>query len=141
MIILTLIINVLLFFWLYHCYILLKEFFKKQNDKFLENIRSDSKVREQAACVAEYMAIARDLKDTDPQDAYRRANQLAWELAIWLPEDVYKAMGKALITPDSNINPLSVVIEVRKILLGKKAGSLTQNDVLHHGPGISKLQN
>jgi hypothetical protein len=57
---------------------------------------------------------------------------------MWLPENVYKSISKALASPDENVNPLSVVIDVRKVLLGTKAGDLTSDDVIHHAPGIGK---
>lgn len=99
------------------------------------------RVREQAAKVAEYMALARDLNDSSSSDEYRRANQLAWELALWLPKDVYKSLSQALTIPDEKINPLSVVVEVRRLLLEGKFGTLTQNEVLIHAPGIGRVRN
>jgi hypothetical protein len=47
-------------------------------------------------------------------------------------------MGKALSKPNSEYNPLSVVISVRKKLLGSADGDLTQEDIIHHAPGIGK---
>jgi len=116
----------------------LKASLQKENAIFLENLRWDLKVREQAAKVAEYMAIARDLNETDSPEEYRKINRLTWELAMWLPEDIYKAMGHAIAKPDKDINPLSVVVDVRKILLGAASGNLTQDDIIHHAPGIGK---
>ena len=109
-----------------------------ENLVFLEKLRWDLKVREQAERVAEYMAISRDLKENDSSETYRRINRLSWELAMWLPEEVYRAMGQAIAKPNETINPLSVVIDVRKILLGNGAGKLTQDDIIHHAPGIGK---
>lgn len=63
---------------------------------------------------------------------------MSWELAMWLPEDVYKSLGKAMSSPSKDINPLSVVIDVRKVLLSEKAGELTPEDVIHHAPGVGK---
>jgi len=111
---------------------------QRETGKFLESLRWDLKVREQAAKVAEYMALARDLRvDSDPSD-YCRANQLAWELALWLPADVYRAVGRAIKDPNPIVNPLSVVIDVRKVLLGTAAGDLDQDHIIHHAPGIGK---
>lgn len=116
----------------------LKASLQKENAMFLENLKWDLKVREQAAKVAEYMSIARDLKEADSPEEYRRINRLAWELAMWLPEDVYKAMTQAIAKPDGNVNPLSVVINVRRLLLGTASGKLTQDDIIHHAPGIGE---
>jgi hypothetical protein len=111
---------------------------QKENAKFLEKLKWEFKVREQAAKVAEYMSLARNLKKDSSEEDYRKANTLSWELAMWLPDDVYKSMGNALSNPDDSNNPLSVVIAVRKVLLDSKAGDLTSNDVIHHAPEIGK---
>jgi len=117
---------------------LLKTSLQKKNDVFLEKLRWEMKIREQARGVAEYMAIARDLKESESPDNFRKVNQLAWELAMWLPEDIYRAMGWALTKPNDVDNPLAVVVAVRKVLLGDSSGNLTQNDILQHAPGIGR---
>ena len=96
------------------------------------------KAKERAERVAEYMSLARMLKDGSSEGEYLKANRLSWELAMWLPADVYRSMGKAISKPNSEHNPLSVVISVRKELLGNAAGDLTQEDIIHHSPGIGK---
>ena len=126
----------LLQLWISEC---LKASLQRENTKFVEKIRWDIKVREQAERVAEYMSIARNLKETDPPDIYQRANRLNWELAMWLPEDLYNAMMSAIAKPSDKINPLSVVIDIRKYLLGNSAGNLSQNNVGHHAPGIGEI--
>jgi len=117
---------------------LLKTSLQIKNDVFLEKLRWEMKIREQARGVAEYMAIARDLKESESPDNFRKVNQLAWELAMWLPEDIYRAMGRALTKPNDVDNPLAVVVAVRKVLLGDSSGNLTQNDILQHAPGIGR---
>lgn len=119
----------------------LKASLQKENAVFLEKIRWDIKVREQAERVAEYMAIARDLKESDTSEVYQRANRLNWELAMWLPEDLYKAMMDAIAKPNDKKNPLSVVVAIRKYLLGAAAGELSQDNIGHHAPGIGKNKN
>ncbi len=116
----------------------LKASLQRENAVFLEKLRWEIKVREQAAKVAEYMALARALKESSLEEDYRMANRLAWELGMWLPTEVYRAMGQALSKPDGTINPLLVVIDVRKVLLGDAAGDLNQNDIIHHAPAIGK---
>jgi hypothetical protein len=111
---------------------------KHSYDKKLEEFRYDLRVREQAAKVAEYMELARHLREDSPQDEYRKANKLAWELAMWLPADVYKRMAESLVRPNEVNNPLVVVVAVRKILLGDKAGDLTMDNIISHEPGIGK---
>ena len=119
----------------------LKASLQKENALFLEKIRWDIKVREQAERVAEYLAIARDLKESDTPEVYQRTNRLNWELAMWLPEDLYKAMMDAIAKPNDKNNPLSVVVAIRKYLLGATAGELSQNNIGHHAPGIGKNKN
>lgn len=122
----------------------LSERFKTQLQRetgvFLESVRWDMRVREQAAKVAEYMALARDLNDNSTPEEYRRANQLAWELALWLPAEIYRSMSAALTKPSEATNPLSVVAEVRRVLLAGRLGDLTSEDVLHHAPGIGRFR-
>lgn len=93
----------------------LSERFKAQLQKetgvFLETLRWEMRIREQAAKVAEYMALARDLREDSSVDEYRRANQLGWELSLWLPADIYRLMGHALANPNERENPLSVLVE------------------------------
>ena len=47
-------------------------------------------------------------------------------------------MTKAIVSSSKDNNELTVIIEVRKLLLKKKAGDLTSNDIAHHAPGIGK---
>jgi len=102
------------------------------------SLQRDEKVREEAEKVAQYMSLASKLKENSPKSDYREANRLSWELAMWLPEDVYKAIGPALVHPDKNNNAATVIISVRKVLLGKNAENLSQNDIIFHGPGIAR---
>ena|SRR5215813_14311218 len=117
----------------------LKVSLQKEHSKFLEDLRWDLKVREQAVRVAEYMALAKSLKGDSPESDYRKANQLSWELAMWLPEQIYKEMTRAIASPTIEANPLTTVVAVRSLLLGTKAGNLTSDHIAHHGPGIAKL--
>ena len=119
----------------------IKASFQKENTLFIEKLRWELKVREQAERVAEYMEIARNLEESDTSENYQRANRLNWELAMWLPEGLYKAMMDAIAKPDVENNPLSVVVAIRKYLLGDAAGELSQDNIGHHGPGIGANKN
>jgi hypothetical protein len=116
----------------------LKSALQKEHSEFLDKLQWDRKVLEQAARVAEYLALARRLKESSHESDYERANQLSWALAMWLPEEIYKQMAMAIVHPSPDINELSVTIAVRKLLLGEKAGNLTQDNIAHHHPGIGK---
>jgi hypothetical protein len=107
-------------------------------NKKLEEFRYEIKVREQAAKVAEYMEFARHLREDSPPADYQKANRLAWELAMWLPSDVYKRMAESLVRPNEQNNPLEVVVAVRQLLLGKNAGDLKADNILSHAPRVGK---
>jgi hypothetical protein len=116
----------------------LKTSLQKEHSAFLESLKWDLKVREQAVRVAEYLALAGSLKENSPDSDYRKANQLTWELAMWLPEDIYKEMVKAIANPNINTNVFTTVVSVRSLLLKEKAGNLKSEDMAYHAPGISK---
>jgi len=115
----------------------LKTSLQKELEEFKADLLWDQKIRQEASKVAEYLALARDL-DKGTQEDCRRATQLSWELAMWLPEDIYKAATTSLINRSSETNELSTVISVRRLLLKEKAGNLTQENVAHHALGIGK---
>lgn len=114
----------------------LKTSLQKEHSAFLEGLRWDLKAREQAVHVAEYLALGRSLRDDSPAADFRRANQMSWELAMWLPEDVYREMTLALVNPAPTRNELTTVLSVRQMLLGERAGTLCADDIAHHAPGI-----
>lgn len=107
-------------------------------NSLLEEYRYEIKVREQAARASEYLALATRLTEESPEEDYERADQLSWELAMWLPDEIYKSMTLAVASPSSTNNPLTVAVAIRKLLLKDNAGDLTANDIARHGPGIGK---
>jgi hypothetical protein len=107
-----------------------------QFERSLEDYRFELKTREQAAKIAEYAALASTLKDTDDPETYRRANQLAWELFLWLPADVYRKLGRGLA--GNTVELSEALVDVRKVLLGEQAGNLNENDLIVHAPDIGK---
>jgi hypothetical protein len=111
---------------------------QKEHSKFLEEIQWERKTREQAEKVAEYLAFARQLRKDSKEEDYIKANQLSWELAMWLPEEIYNETVKAIASPSNEVNELSVVIGVRKLLLKEKAGTLSPDNIAHHAPGIGE---
>ena len=111
---------------------------QKEHSLFLDQLQWDRKAQEQASRVAEYLSLARRLSDDSPELDYRKANQLSWELAMWLPSEVYRNMTMAIAHPHAEANEMTVTIEVRKILLGSKAGDLTADDIAQHAAGIGR---
>ena len=112
---------------------------KAEYDRVLEDYRFELRAREQAAKAAEYISLARSLTPDSPATEYRRANQLAWELALWLPDDLYRKLGRAMTSQANELSFLLVLIEIRRHLL-KAPGSLTDNDILHHAPNIGAIR-
>jgi hypothetical protein len=88
--------------------------------------------------VAEYLSLAPTLKPSDSTHEYRRANQLAFELAILLPAEIYKSMAAALIKPTEAQNRLVVIIAVRAWLLDEPTEDFGPDNVLQHAPGIGR---
>jgi len=111
---------------------------KHSYDQNLEEIRFQMKVREQAAKVAEYMEKARNLGLDSSAQEFQRANQLAWELAMWLPADIYKLMAQSLVNRSKQNTELHVLIAVRQLLLGNKAGDLTSDNILFHDANLQE---
>jgi hypothetical protein len=78
------------------------------------------------------MSSASDNKLTD----FQKLKQLSWELALWLPGYIYKEMMTSVKSPNIATNELTVIIAIRKFLLGKDAGKLVADHVALHGLGI-----
>lgn len=90
--------------------------------------------------IAEYLALSENLKADAPTSDYIRANALAWELAMNLPAELYRRIGKAVISDNGCNERLRLVIEVRKWLMEAEGDDLTPNEVIHHAPGIGELR-
>src|SRR5699024_5782616 len=80
---------------------------KESNDRFIEDLKWESKVKEQAEKVAEYLAMIDNL---ETREDFEKANQLTWELAMWLPADTYRALTHAIIRPNKKVNKLTTVV-------------------------------
>lgn len=111
---------------------------QKQHTQFSNDLQWEVKIREKAERVAEYISLARSLKAEATDEEYRKANRLSWELAMWLPEEIYTQMVAAIAKPTEENNELSVVVAIRKLLLKDKAGNLTKDQIAHHAPGIGR---
>ena len=107
-----------------------------QFDRRMEDLRYDVKVREQAAKTAEYLATVYRLQATDGNEVYRRVNQLGWELALYLPADVYRHVRDAAVNNGYDRNYLTALIAVRTHLLGNNAEDLVADDIAFHAPNV-----
>jgi hypothetical protein len=112
---------------------------RAEKDRLLEEYKYEIRAKEQAAKVAEYFSYFFRLKDTSSDEEYRRANQLGWELALWLPSDVYRQVSKAVSHNNSENNILSSLIAVRKLLLSQP-GDLSANELFFHAPSARAIE-
>ena len=86
--------------------------------------------------IAEYLALAPTLEVSSSKAEYRRANELAYELAMTLPADVYREIVWAITNPGERYNPLTACIKTREVIM--KLDGLDANELAHHAPGIGK---
>ncbi|EPC4026183.1 hypothetical protein ACRZOU_001923 [Aeromonas salmonicida] len=110
---------------------------KDEKDRLMEEYKYEIKAREQASKVAEYFSYYFRLRSDSPEADYRKINQLTWELALWLPEDIYRHVTMAAAHNSEEHNIFSSLIAVRSLLL-KNPGNLTQEEILFHAPGAAK---
>jgi len=110
-----------------------------QFDKRLEEFRYGVRVREQAARIAEYLALHMLIEETDSKEDYARINKLGWELALYLPSEIYKHLRDAAINRTPDRNSLTALVAVREYLLRGEGGELTPDDISFHYPGIRKI--
>jgi len=96
------------------------------------------KTREKASKVAEYLAHQMFLKEDSPTDEYIKVNKMAWELALWVPKDLFIEVAKAAAMPNKGTNFFTAIIKARQLLLKEKAEDLTMEHALIHYPGIGK---
>jgi hypothetical protein len=99
---------------------------KHEYDKLLKDYEAQLKVREQAARVAELLALA-----FDPATQPTRFNQLAWELSLWLPASLVRDISRCLVRERDSKNPKEILIEVRKILLHAPDDTLRPENIVH----------
>jgi hypothetical protein len=87
--------------------------------------------------VARYLVLAGTLDKNSAPDDYDMANELSLELAMVLPTAIYRAMVEAAAQPDGKINPATVVVMMRKELLGTDDAELHPEQVVFHTPGVA----
>jgi hypothetical protein len=92
----------------------------------LEEYRYDIKVREQAARVAEYLS----LRNSDKNDVFLM-NKLSWELALWLPAEIYQKMAHVVVNNPDAQKYKELIIEVRRLLLKDSNDKLTWDNIIH----------
>jgi hypothetical protein len=109
-----------------------KEGFQKELELYkllllekLEDYKRDLLIRDQAAKVAELLALVKSGTNAD----IRRANQLSWEMSLWLPPELAKAVSKVLSKASNAPSYEQLLLEVRCQLLGLQAADIEQKDI------------
>jgi hypothetical protein len=113
----------------------------KQQNQAISKLENREKVQAAVEKIPDYLLMAGDLQEVDSPQLYARVNRLNFELAMWLPADLYRKVTLAIAAPQSRQNNILAVIEAaRKYLLGENAEDLTQDDIAFHAPGIGKMK-
>ena len=87
--------------------------------------------------VARYLVIAGTLDKNSAPDDYDLANELSLELAMVLPAAIYRAMVEAAAHPDGKVNPATVVVMMRREMVGASDDELQAEQVAFHTPGVA----
>ena len=87
--------------------------------------------------VARYLVIAGTLDKNSAPDDYDLANELSLELAMVLPAPIYRAMVEAAAHPDGKVNPATVVVMMRREMVGASDDELQAEQVAFHTPGVA----
>jgi len=95
---------------------------QRQHSRFLDELQWNRTVQERAATVAAYLALATRLRADSPPEDFERAERMSFELAMWLPAEIYRETRDAIMKPgDPEVNFGTAVIAVRKLLLKDKS--------------------
>jgi len=107
---------------------------------FNRRLETESLQRIQAAKLAELFAKwskygAKEKQILSPKelyDYYEELTRMSYELSLWLRDEtlLIKIMKRLTLTPSSPA-PKELLIEVRRLILGKEPKHLTANDVVH----------
>jgi len=91
----------------------------------LEDYKRELSVRDQAARVAELLALVRTGTAAD----IAKANQLSWEMSLWLPKETAKRLAQNLSKARGAPSHTELLLEIRCILLGLKEKDLEETDI------------
>lgn len=98
---------------------------RHEYDRRLEEFRYELRQREQAAMVAELLAVW-----TAKPINIMRLNQLTWEASLWLPEKVLKELSRTLSHAPGAKGMKEILVEVRKLLKGS-SDCITAEELIH----------
>jgi hypothetical protein len=95
--------------------------------KKLEEFKFEFRKREQAARIAEILAIHNNPKQMIDQT---RFNQLLWELTLWLPSDIVRLLMNYLMDESGAADPKNILIAIRKQFHGQN-DTVTADQIVH----------
>jgi hypothetical protein len=104
----------------------LSRFIKHQYDRVLEEYRYSIKVREQAAKVADFLALAKWKTGTEGQDF----DSMAYSLSLWLPAELLRELKVCCLGGVDEEKIHDLLLQVRQHLLKEKAGVIARSDIL-----------
>jgi hypothetical protein len=102
---------------------------KIQYARQLEDYKNQQKIIDQAARVAELLAM---VYSPDSKDDTERFHRLAWELSLWLPAEMVRDITRCLCQDEAGKRPKEILIAARKILLSDPNDSLLAEQIVHH---------
>jgi hypothetical protein len=112
-------------------------------EKQLEDYRQQIETRNRAALIAEYVSMwyvsgqINDVNSMEKIEFYQRINKISFELALFLPAEIYRELGPALVKQPDAKTAGDILIDVRRHLL--VPGDLTADNIIYHWPKLKQL--
>jgi hypothetical protein len=110
----------------------IKDRFKKEIEAYkltlakdLEDYKREIDRREQAAKVARVLALVKSGTEANIIEA----NQLSWEMSLWLPADTATKLARVLAKAPDAPNRTRLLLDVRRILLKLDKDDLDEVDI------------
>jgi len=103
----------------------IEESIKRIYAEKLEDYKRELNRRDQAARVAKLLALVRAGTPSD----IAKANQLSWEMSLWLPAETARKLAKHLAKASGAPDHTELLLEIRCILLGLKESDLARDDI------------
>lgn len=101
--------------------------------KQLEDYRADRDRRNQSQKIAEYLSYASNISDDVDDEYFRKCNQLAWELFLWLPPEIYRSVINSF-KPGGNFT--EALLLTRRHLLQADDAELGPGDMIRHAKSV-----
>jgi len=105
---------------------------RHEYSKQLEEYRYDIEIRKRAEQVAKYLSLL--FCNVCNHSNTVELNRMSWELAMWLPADIYCKLAHAVVERDVEGQWTPLIIEIRKILLKNQEDGLVAENIVFHIP-------